>query len=337
MRLYDWVSRLNLTAEKFQYLGRPTNGARALARNPPALASAEIRLRGLRRHIGEQTLVLSRLASPLSSGTLEESLLKQAKHGVYDFDDAIWSDTSGLAKKLWSRNSLWQRAVRAADIVIAGSDYLAEAASTISRRVVMIPSCVEPSLYSRKTTFDVTGPPKAVWIGSPATEQFLKPLLTPLLELNKRYGLRLILIGATAPNLGAMESMVDRQPWSLSTFGSALSQADFGIMPLPDNEYTRGKCSYKLLQYGAAGLPVIGSPVGANASVLQRMGGLAATTPIEWYDAMASILEIGADERLLMGTRAHETVNRDFSFDRWQAEWTAAVGPASVPNPIVGS
>lgn len=335
VRLYDWQSHLNLTAQRHEYLGGSDNGARTLAKSVHSVAHAELELRRLKSRLRGRTIVLSRQASPLSAGIIEESLLRNAEHGVYDFDDAIWSDNSGLAKKFWSRSALWERSVLAADVVIAGSDNLAEAAAARSRHVVMIPSCVEPSRYSRKASFEMNASPRAVWIGSGATEHFLKPLFAPLIDLNRRFGLRLTIVGARSSNLGELDSLVDRVPWSAESFGDELSRADFGVMPLPDTDYTRGKCSYKLLQYGAAGIPVIGSPVGANVSVLQKMGGLAPTRPIEWHDAMESILAASTEERASMGRKAHETVSRDFSFERWRPDWTAAVGPASA-SPEIG-
>ncbi len=110
-----------------------------------------------------------------------------------------------------------------------------------------------------------------------------------------------------------------------------LARMDVGVMPLPDRPYERGKCAYKLLQYGAAGLPVIGSPVGANASILTAMGAAAPETQADWVDAVEGVLGATAGERRRLGDRAEAVVSADFSFARWKPQMlellrTGAVG-----------
>jgi glycosyltransferase involved in cell wall biosynthesis len=79
--------------------------------------------------------------------------------------------------------------------------------------------------------------------------------------------------------------------WKEATEISELGSIDIGIMPLPDNAWARGKCGYKLIQYGACGLPVIASPVGVNSEiVLEGSTGLLATTRKEWVNALERLL-----------------------------------------------
>jgi glycosyltransferase involved in cell wall biosynthesis len=92
-------------------------------------------------------------------------------------------------------------------------------------------------------------------------------------------------------------------------------------MPLPDTAYTRGKCSYKLLQYAAAGLPAVGSPVGANREVLSRTSGHAASGTDEWVSAIESILDASVEQRAAIGQRAYDGVTADFSFEAWADTW----------------
>lgn len=332
VRLYDWLDHLDLDAERHEYVSTSDNSLSTLARRAPQVVWGEVDLRRLRSRLSDRTLVVSRQVSPFSSGRVEQSLLRQAKHSIYDFDDAIWADTAHWSRALWSKRSVWEKSVAAADVVIAGSTYLAEAASRRSNNVVMIPSCVEPNRYLRKTNYELAGPPVAVWIGSAATEPFLGELSGPLEDLNRQYGLRVKVISGSGSHLGAMESLVDRVPWSLDTFGADLAGADFGLMPLPDTEYTRGKCSYKLLQYGAAGLPLIGTPVGANATVLESMGGFAAINAADWFEAISSIVDSTSQIRREMGNRMHATVVSKFSFDAWETQWRDAVGISPKPT-----
>jgi glycosyltransferase involved in cell wall biosynthesis len=90
-------------------------------------------------------------------------------------------------------------------------------------------------------------------------------------------------------------------------------------MPLPDNEWTRGKSGYKLLQYYAAGIPAVGSPVGVNQEILTGGGGLSATTPTEWERALTRLI-VDANERRERGKAARTFVEHHYSFQRWAPE-----------------
>lgn len=187
---------------------------------------------------------------------------------------------------------------------------------------MVIPSCVEPDTYLRKNSYALGKTPRAVWIGSPATERYLVDLTPPLIALNRRWGMRVDVISAGDQDLGALGSIVDRKPWGLDTFAADLSAADFGLMPLPDDPFTRGKCSYKLLQYAATGLPLVGSPVGANLQALQRLGG-ASPRENEWYEAIESLIGATRTQRQEMGDQARASVETHYT-------------TASLPGPTSG-
>lgn len=320
VRMYDWLDHLGLDAREEQYLGTSRLGLGALRQRPLDVTRSEARLQRLARAPGDVPLLVSRRASPLSRGGIEARLLRQAVRGVYDFDDALAVDSRGpfpLAK-------IWRRSVEAADVVIAGNALLAEQASEFSDRVVVIPSCIEPGEYVPKQHYEFEVP-RAVWIGSPSTEAYLSTIAEPLLEVHRRTGLRLRVMSAGAASLGALDAMVDRVPWTVDGFAAALADADVGIMPLPDDEWTRGKCAYKLLQYAATGLPMVGTPVGVNREVLAGAQGFAAATSAEWFDALLAVVEASAWERETWGRAAHEFVSAEFSFSAWAPTWRAAV------------
>ncbi|WP_406637447.1 glycosyltransferase [Pseudarthrobacter quantipunctorum] len=269
---------------------------------------------------------MSREASPLSNGRLESRLLRSAQYSVYDFDDAIFHNGAPFPYSLYPKGRVWHRSVRAASTVIAGNDYLAEFAAKISQQVVMIPSCVNPSAYPLKSSYELSEIPTLVWLGSPATEPFLKMLTEPLLRINADTPIRLRVISSGARSLGALEEIVDRVQWSAESFASSLADADIGLMPLPDTPFTRGKCAYKLLQYAAAGLPVVGSPVGTNKKVLDDLEGLSAPTPSGWEDAIRDLLATSARARSEIGKAGRNAVDAGYSFEAWAPFWRATVG-----------
>ena len=97
-------------------------------------------------------------------------------------------------------------------------------------------------------------------------------------------------------------------------------------MPLNDHLYNRGKCGYKLLEYGAAGLPVVASPVGVSADILGRMGAPGPSTIDEWVDALVATIEASSATRREWGARARRAVERNYSYAAWEAPWLDAVG-----------
>jgi glycosyltransferase involved in cell wall biosynthesis len=326
VRLFDWMNYLEMPFEQSDYLGKSDNALSTILKDLPSVAVAERRLRRLAKSGDLSRVLLGREASPFSNGVVEASLLEAADRGIYDFDDALFAYPTGGVRRIWSKRSVWERSVVAADVVIAGNDYLGETASKFSANVVMIPSCVDPDGYAQKDDFEVSETPRAMWIGSPSTEQYLSLIETPLLRLHRERGLRLTVISAGEQSLGALDTMVDRVNWSAESFGSELARADVGIMPLPDSDFARGKCAYKLLQYGAAGLPSAASPVGANALALARSGGLPASSDDEWFEAVESLIDASTDARTELGSQARRAIREHYSFQAWAPTFRDAIG-----------
>jgi len=120
--------------------------------------------------------------------------------------------------------------------------------------------------------------------------------------------------------------LIDRVQWSEVTQHAMLAEFDLGIAPIPDEPYTRGKCGYKLLQYAAAGTPVIASPVGVNEQILVRMGMPSPRDSNEWIDAILEYLGRSAGARAAAGRHARAVVQADYSFDAWLLRWLEATG-----------
>ena len=327
VRAYEWLDHLGLVAHRSDFAGLPSNSPRSLLRHAPTAVRAQARLWALSREAFTGTVFLTREASPFSHGRVESRILGNADHGVYDLDDALFADTSGW-RRILGKDRKAAAATASAGVVIAGNEVLAQWASQYSSDVRMIPSCIEPAAYRVKDSHEISDTPTLVWMGSRSTEAYLADVAPALREIHRRTGARMRVI--SAPNLTeirGLEGIMDRVAWTPSGFANALAGSDVALAPLVDTAYARGKCAYKLLQYAATGLPVVGSPVGANSAALRRFDGWAAETHDEWVDALAESLSVSAAERARRGSQARRAVADHYSFAAWAADWKRAVLP----------
>ncbi len=330
VRVFDWLDYARragapIDATRHTYRDASDNRIRTLRGDPVGTAMAEREIRAL--DTTGSTVLLSRGASPFSRGDLEERLLRRASRGVYDFDDALYADPSRLKRSAHLLDAC-ERAVRAADVVIAGNEVLAGWAEQHARDVRIIPSCVEPDDYVVTPTWDIGSVPRLVWLGSASTEAYVAGIAGELLDLHRRTGARLRVISGPDDNpaLAPLAPMLDRVPWTATGYAAALADADIAIAPLDDTDWSRGKCAYKLLQYAAAGLPMVASPVGANQVALQRFSGIAAEHRGDWVDAVTLLLGESASQRERRARQGLAAVREHYSFASWWGAWSAAVG-----------
>ncbi|MFJ4200265.1 glycosyltransferase [Streptomyces sviceus] len=332
VRVFEWLDRVGTDFAIGSYLSLPDAAPSRLVRHPVSLARAELGLAAVAR-ARPRRLLLHREASPLSRGWWERRLLASAEFAVYDFDDALQWDRGegGLVRRLAPKARKAQVAVRQADRVVAGNAVLADWASGHQRDVVVIPSCVALEDYTRKTSYALHDPPRLGWIGSAHNEACLLLIAGALKEVHRRTGARLTLVGTTTACLGELEAFVDRIAWSPDSQRGAPAGMDIGLMPLPTSAYNLGKCGYKLLQYAAAGLPAVASPLGVNAELLSEFGMPAPRTEDEWTGAILGLMEGPTAERERIGRAARETAARRYSYDAWLPAWRAALELGPVP------
>lgn len=322
-RVSEWIARIGVSAECLDYLGEPNIPASMVIRRPVGLVRAELAL----RRAGSQpadVVLLHRNASPFSRGHLEERVLASGDRSVVDFDDSVqWDWRAGFAG-LIRRPSSFLRAVRAADVVIAGNDFLANWAAEWCNQILIIPTCVEPADYEAKTDFSLVGPPRIGWIGSPSTERYLRLIEGPLLELHRRTGAELIVISTGHQSLGALDQMLRRIQWSTHTQSQLASLMDVAVMPLDDSIWSRGKCGYKLLQYAAAAVPGIASPSGVNDEICDGFGYERPRSPDDWLSSLLGAVSCSPEARRQVGRGARKAVER-YSYSAWLPRWTEAV------------
>jgi hypothetical protein len=324
VRLFDWLEHERLSFAQSTYADRASNTTGAVLRAPVASIRAEIRTRRL-RPLADR-LIMSREATPFSCGRVEEHLLKSAEVGIFDFDDAIF-EPGGFSRRVFRSADKADSLVRAADVVIAGNEYLATWAEERNVNVHLVPSCVEVGHYLPKEEWEIDAPPVIGWMGSPSTEPYLLGIADALQRVHDLTGATLrIVSGPDTGRLAPLDHLIDRTSWDPTSFPAELAKFDVAIGPLPDTPFAHGKCAYKLLQYAATGLPMVASPIGANALALARFEGLAATTDADWVTALMDILSSGTAARALQGRTALQAVRSYYSFESNRDAWISAVG-----------
>jgi glycosyltransferase involved in cell wall biosynthesis len=226
---------------------------------------------------------------------------------IYDFDDAVMFQARAPEAPHTGRLRRFERTAQLADLVIAGSPILAEhAARAGARSVAVIPTGLNAGAFPPRHDYALAGGAvRLVWIGSRSTLKQIEPfrvMFDALARAMPGFTLRVIADGA----LSGTSMYAEHVPWSLAEEGRRLAECDVGIAPLPDTPFTRGKCAYKIVQYMAAGLPVIASPVGVQTDYVQpAVNGFWARTPDEWIAAVRQLAEDAAlRERLGRAGRA---------------------------------
>lgn len=322
IRMLRWIELLGVNAEVHDYLGGLTAGVRDLLGHPVRALRAE---RELRAATGLACALVGREVSPLSSGALEARLLRTAALGVYDLDDGFPWDTAGGLRRVFPKPAKAARAASAADRVLVANGVLADWAAHLNPDVRVIPSCVEPSDYAPKSSYEVADRPIIGWIGSPWTLPYLRTIEAALLRIHDETGARLELVGPGSASLGALDEMADRLPWSEEAEASLPARWDVAIAPLSHGEFERARSSYKLLQYAAAGVPSIGSRFGATGEVVSSLGAHGADSDDEWFHAIHDVLGAPAEARAALGEGQRAAVERGYSYSAWADEWRRAI------------
>lgn len=295
----------------------------------PALAAAGFRevrfapvVKGIARRVrllgtlGDADLVL--LSRKLFSGIEMSMLRRAARRLAFDFDDAVcFRDSTRGRPVSHVRRRRFMKAVRAADVVTAGNAYLSGLATECgAARVVVAPTPVDTDRYSPGP--QPRGPFRVGWIGSRSTRPYLAQAEAPLREFLARRPGSVFAVMADRPPQGFDGVAVEFTQWSEAAEAPFLRSLHAGIMPLPDDPWTRGKCGFKLLQSMACGTPVVASPVGVNVDIVGDGAGLLARTHEDWVRALESLASDTESARR-MGA-----AGRDAAVRRWSA---AVLGP----------
>ena len=243
---------------------------------------------------------------------------------VLDVDDAVWLNTGGRRAKALAQ---------ASTAVVCGNAYLAATFQEWNPAVHVIPTAIDVHKYTPRTPSADGDPVIVGWTGSSGNFGFLYQIETALARvLEERRLVRLRIIADRAPAFKELPAnRIEFIPWHPEVEAQGVREMSIGLMPLSQDAWCAGKCSFKMLCSMASGLPVVVSPVGMNRDVLAHGAvGFGANNTEEWIDALLLLID-NPELRDRMGVTGRSVVEQHFSLDRLVPRY------ANILNAIVGA
>ena len=213
--------------------------------------------------IASKSLMIENELFPYFPYWLEKLFLKNRQY-ILNFDDNVWDN---YKDKFWLKNK-YDKLVRGADGIIVANDFLLEKVKPLNSTVVKIPTAIDLEDYTEVTEKNKMF--TLVWIGTPQTYRYIESHAEIFRALAENIDYELSIIATEKLSERAIDGVnMKFIDWSLENEVQYLKQAHVGIMPLDEDEFSQGKSAFKLIQYLAAGIPLIGSAIGENNRVIR--------------------------------------------------------------------
>lgn len=257
---------------------------------------------------------IHREAFPVGGAIFENIISILKKPFIFDFDDAIFLPSCSYPNNFIERFKKPEKIIniiKRSKYVIAGNHYLSDFAFRYNHSVSIIPTPIDTDKYcpeDRKRGGEIV----IGWMGSVTTLEFLDIMRNTFIYLSKRFhNIRFKIVGGDFSIEGL--SNIISKPWSLEEEIEDLRSFDIGIMPMPDNEWTNGKCGFKAILYMNIGIPCVCSPIGVNKEIItDGVNGFLASSEDEWINKLSLLIE-NPELRRRLGMAGRETVEEKYS------------------------
>ncbi len=280
------------------------------------LKSMVIRLRDVLKANRYDIIFIQREAFMTGTVLFEKLLSRSGAKVIFDFDDAIWhQDVSEANKKFaWLKKPEKTAGIIAlADMVFAGNAYLAEYAARYNHNIRIVPTTIDTEEYKPAPVPKKEAAVCIGWSGSITTIKHFEYALPFLTDLRKKYGERISIKVIGDKTYRNTDLGIQGLAWNKTDEIRELSSMDIGIMPLPDDEWSKGKCGLKGLQYMALEIPALMSPVGVNEEIIaDSVNGFLAVDREEWVGKISALVE-DPELRSRIGKAARQTVLDKYS------------------------
>lgn len=225
---------------------------------------------------------------------LERILAKINPNIVFDIDDAIFmsdKEEVGLIARIkgYTKSKEVASILKVSRLAIVENEYIRDYVKKYCSNNILIPGPIDTERFFLK---EKSAQEEVVigWIGSPSTAVYLDMLKDVFRMLAKNFEVKIKLIGAGIYKLEGID--IINVPWAYDTEVAELQSFDIGVMPMPDNEWTRGKLGCKMLQYMAVGVPAVVSHTPTNAEVIiDGKNGFLINSQKEWLEKMSRLIK----------------------------------------------
>ncbi|MBD8084618.1 glycosyltransferase family 4 protein [Chryseobacterium caseinilyticum] len=257
---------------------------------------------------------------PYFPAWIEKFLSKLGIKYIVDYDDAIFHNYDLNANK-WIKKLLGNKidqVMKFSSVVVAGNQYLAKRAKIAgAKKIIIIPTVIDLKEYKTKRDYE-SKKFRIGWIGSPSTYKYVENIKKGLTAFANQRDAEIVIVGAFTQHKS--EPPFVFVPWQKHTETQWIRSFDVGLMPLDDTPWSRGKCSFKLIQYMAAGIPVIASPVGMNKEVVTERNGFLANSSEEWYNSLSEYAE-NVSLRKKHGVEGRKIVEKKYALQVTAEAW----------------
>ena len=272
---------------------------------------------------------LHREMAPLGPPLLEWFLAKiLRKKIIYDFDDAIWLPDPNETNRLW-RFLKWKSKVkwicRWSWKVSVGNEFLASYARKYNSHVFILPTVIDKDFHVPASSSSPSELVKLGWTGSHSTLTYLDLLFPILQKVNKQLPFEMVVIANHNPQLD-LENYTF-VPWKKETEIQDLQQIEIGLMPLSDDDWSKGKCGFKAIQYGALAIPALVSPVGVNTQVvIHEKTGFHCKDEGDWEEFLIDLI---SDQNLRhrLGKNGRKHIEQHYSSKAIESEFLSLFQP----------
>jgi len=258
-------------------------------------------------------------AFPFGPPILEKILAKLQPNIIYDMDDAFWTHPpqfNQIGKGIRDKQKI-QKIIQLSKLILAGNEYILDFVKQINTNVIFFPTVLNTEIYQpRKELADdfIT----IGWVGRWSSQDYLYNLKPVFQNLIKKFdNLRFCFVGVS-DDFTIDDLPIVKQKWTLENEISSLIPFDIGMMPLPDDEYSKGKCGFKLLQYMALAIPSVASPVGVNSKIItDGENGFLAKSHAEWEEKLFKLIS-DKSLREIIGQKGRRSVEQFYSLENYQ-------------------
>jgi glycosyltransferase involved in cell wall biosynthesis len=266
---------------------------------------------------------VQREAYMLGSAYFEKRIAKKTSL-IFDFDDSIWMQNVSDANKrlaFLKDADKTEKIIKVAALVFAGNQHLADYSAQFNKQVKIIPTTIDTDAYTSAGKEKKEGAICIGWSGSFSTIQHFAIAIPVLKRIKEKFGTRVSFKIIGDKNYYCTELETKGDAWVAATEIEDLLQIDIGIMPLPDDEWAKGKCGLKGLQYMALEIPTLMSPVGVNTEIIQNgINGYLPDAEDEWVDILSKLID-SKELRERIGKASRQTVLDKYSVEAWKQKY----------------